>query len=509
MHPSHHAKSKPEHQAIIMAGSGTTRTYAELERRSNQIAHALRSLGLQAGDHIAFQLGNCVEFLELVVGAQRAGLVYTPISTHLLQEEVRYIVGNCRAKLLITSPEFEQALTMPLDGTQLEARLIIRGSAPGFASFEALVDEQPDTPIADEQMGIQMLYSSGTTGLPKGVLAELKLGTPIDEPHPVALALVQAFGISAESRYLSTAPLYHAAPITFAVMTLSLGGTVVIMEKFDAEAALRCIEQYHITHSQWVPIMFVRMLKLPEDVRNRYNLSTHRVAVHGAAPCPVGTKHAMIEWWGPVLAEYYASTEGAGFTAIDAQTWLQKPGSVGKSRSDNIHILDDEGNELTAGEVGTIYFSGIARKFEYFDEADKTTGAYNRDGWATVGDVGYLDEDGFLFLTDRKNYMIITGGVNVYPQEVENLLLTHPAVADAAVFGIPHEEFGEAVHAVVQPVADVAADADMEATLIGFMREHLSSIKVPKRVDFSDNLPRHDNGKLYKRRLVEQYQRSA
>lgn len=506
MHPSHHAVSKPDHPALVFAGSGIVRTYAELERRSNQIAQAFRALGLAPGEHIAFQLHNRVEFLEIAIAAQRAGLVYTPISTHLLRDEVQYIVSNCQARLLITSGDFPETVNMSDVSSTLEYRLMIGGTSEHFSSFEALVDAQPETPVADEQMGIQMLYSSGTTGLPKGVLAHMEPGTPIDQPHPVALGLVQAFGIGPESRYLSTAPLYHAAPLTFAVMTLALGGTVISMERFDAEAALQCIETYEITHSQWVPIMFVRMLKLPQAVREQYDLSTHKVAVHGAAPCPKGTKHEMIEWWGPILAEYYASTEGAGFTAIDSQTWLKKPGSVGRSATDAIHILDDNGKPVPRGEVGTVFFSNIMRKFAYFDESEKTAGAYNSDGWATVGDVGYLDEDGFLYLTDRKHYMIISGGVNVYPQEVENLLLTHPQVADAAVFGIPHEEFGEAVHAVVQPQQPGNGGDALQAELIGFLREHLSHIKVPKRIDFNENLPRHDNGKLYKRRLVEQYQ---
>lgn len=490
-----------------MAGSGETLTYAELNALSNQIAHLFRRLGLRPRDHIALQMDNNLWYMAIIYGAQRAGLVYTAISTHLLRDEVAYIVDNSRSKVLIFSARFEGVARDVGAGASNVEQVFMLGDAIGeFASFRDAVAEMPTTPIDDEEAGVQMLYSSGTTGRPKGVLSLRPPSTPIDEPLPIALALVQAFGIGAESTYLSPAPLYHAAPLTFNTMVLALGGTTVIMERFDPEAALVAIEKYAITHSQWVPIMFVRMLKLDPETRAKYSLASHQVAVHAAAPCPVEIKQRMIDWWGPRIAEYYASTEGAGFTAIDAANWLTHRGSVGRPVNCQVHIVADDGQTLPAGEVGTVYFSGNPQKFEYFDEPEKTAASYTDEGWATVGDVGYLDEDGFLYLTDRKHYMIISGGVNIYPQEVEDLLVTHDKVADAAVFGIPHEEFGEAVQAVVQPVADVEGSDALAQELISYLRERLSHIKVPKAIDFDTALPRHDNGKLYKRRLISRYQ---
>lgn len=506
MHPTHHAKAKPDHPAVIMADSGATLSYAALDARSNQIAHLFRSLDLKAGDNIAFQLENTLDYMAIVYAAQRSGLIYTAISTHLLRDEVAYIVENCGARVFIGSAKLRQvAEEIREDATAVESFFMLHEAAPGFTSFEAAIADMPSTPIADEEAGIQMLYSSGTTGRPKGVLSLRPPGTPIDEPLPMPVGLVKAFGIGPDSVYLSPAPLYHAAPLTFVTISLALGATIVIMEKFDPEKALAAIDRYKVTHSQWVPIMFVRMLKLPEATRQAYSLSSLQVAIHAAAPCPVEIKQQMIDWFGPRIAEYYASTEGAGFTAIDSANWLTHRGSVGTPRNCQIHILDDDGNELPVDEVGTVYFSGTPTKFEYFGEPDKTQASYTEQGWATVGDVGYLDEDGFLYLTDRKHYMIITGGVNVYPQEVEDLLVVHDKVADAAVFGIPHEDFGEAVHAVVQPLDPVEGNDSLEAELIGYLRERLSSIKVPKAIDFDPALPRHDNGKLYKRRLVERY----
>ena len=507
MHPFHHAKATPDKPAVIMAGSGEQLTFAELDARSNQIAHLFRSLGLKARDNVAFQLENTLDYMAIVYAAQRSGLIYTAISTHLLRDEVVFIVFNCGARVFIGSAKLgDVAEQVREDSPQVERFFMLHEAVPGFESFEAAYQSLPTTPISDEEAGIQMLYSSGTTGRPKGVLSLRPEGTAIDDPLPMPLNLVRAFGIGEQTRYLSPAPLYHAAPLTFVTISLALGATVIVMEKFDPEAALAAIERYQITHSQWVPIMFVRMLKLPAEVRQRYSLDSLQVALHAAAPCPVDIKHAMIDWFGPRIAEYYASTEGAGFTAIDSANWLTHPGSVGTPRNCQIHIVDDDGKPLPPGEVGTVYFSGNPAKFEYFKEPQKTADSYTEEGWATVGDVGYLDEDGFLYLTDRKHYMIITGGVNVYPQEVEDLLVVHEHVADAAVFGIPDPEFGEAVHAVVQPMTGVEPDEALEQALLDYLRDRLSHIKVPRRIDFDAALPRHDNGKLYKRRLVERYQ---
>lgn len=510
MHPSQQAVKQPDKPALIMADSGDTLTFRELDALSNRIAHWFRALGLQPRDHIAILLENCLEFMPIVWAAQRSGLVYTAISTHLLRDEVAYIVENSRSRLLITSERFaELAADVRAASPALEFGAMLRGAREGFEAFEEAIAGRPETPIADEESGVQMLYSSGTTGRPKGVLSLRPRGTAIDDILPMPLALVRAFGIGPDSVYLSPAPLYHAAPLTFCTIAQALGATVVIMPRFEPELALASIERFGVTHSQWVPIMFVRMLKLPDAVRESFDLSTLQVAIHAAAPCPVDIKQRMIDWWGPRIAEYYASTEGAGFTAIDAASWLEHKGSVGRPVNCAVHIVDDEGRELPAGEVGTVYFSGNPQKFEYFDEPEKTRASYIHDGWATVGDVGYLDEDGFLYLTDRKHYMIISGGVNVYPQEVEDLLVSHDKVADAAVFGLPDDEFGERVHAVVQPLEGIAGNAALAAELMDYLRGRLSHVKVPKAIDFDTALPRHDNGKLYKRRLIERYRNTA
>ncbi|MEL7024898.1 MAG: acyl-CoA synthetase [Pseudomonadota bacterium] len=510
MHPSVHAATRPDHPAIIMAGSGETLTYAELDARSNQYAQLFRKVGIKPQDHIAIFLENCVDFMPLIWAAQRTGLVYTPISTHLLDEEVAYILENSGARLLITSDYLKTVATeVRRTASSLEFAFMLRGVAPGFKSLEAATADLPTTPVDDEEGGTQMLYSSGTTGLPKGVLVARPPGSPITEHSKVALALVSNFGIGPESVYLSPAPLYHAAPLAFNTISMALGGTSVIMERFDPVKALEAIERYCVTHSQWVPIMFVRMLKLPEADRTRFDLSTQQIAIHAAAPCPVEVKRDMIEWWGPRLFEYYASTEGAGFTAIDSVNWLSHPGSVGQPVGCSVRILDDSGYEIPNGEVGGVYFSANDQPFHYHKEPEKTADSFTRDGWATVGDVGYVDDDGFLYLTDRKHYMIITGGVNVYPQEIENALITHAEVADAAVFGLPDPEFGERVHAVVQPAPGVVGDSALADRLTTYLRAKMSHIKIPRSIDFDDALPRHDNGKLYKRRLLERYQQAG
>ncbi|MEM1438561.1 MAG: acyl-CoA synthetase [Pseudomonadota bacterium] len=509
MHPSQQAVSQPDTPAVIMADTGKQLTYRELDALSNRIAHWFRSLGLAPRDHIAILLENCVEYMPIIWAAQRSGLVYTAISTHLLHDEVAYIVANSRSRLLITSDMFAELAASVRDASpKLEFATMLHANTDAFDDFESVIAAHPETPIDDEEAGVQMLYSSGTTGRPKGVLSLRPNGTPIDEILPMPLALVSAFGIGAGTVYLSPAPLYHAAPLTFCTVAQALGATIVIMPKFDPELALASIARFGVTHSQWVPIMFVRMLKLPEDVRKGYDLSSLQVAIHAAAPCPVDIKQRMIEWWGPRLAEYYASTEGAGFTAIDSANWLTHKGSVGQPVNCQVHIVGDDGEPVPTGEVGTVYFSGNPQKFEYFDEPEKTAQSYKGD-WATVGDVGYVDDEGFLYLTDRKHYMIISGGVNIYPQEVEDLLVSHDQVADAAVFGLPDPEFGERVHAVVQPLDGTTGGDALEAELIGYLRERLSHIKVPRSIDFDAALPRHDNGKLYKRRLVERYKATA
>jgi long-chain acyl-CoA synthetase len=506
-HISATARTHPDKPAYIMANSGEVVSYKQLDERSNQGAQLFRSLGLKNGDHIAMMLENNRHFMEIVQAALRAGIVFTPISTHLREEETRYILGNCNARLFIGSKKLAAVAENILgDVPSVEHYYMVNSVSAGFESWEAAVTQQPTTPIADEYPGAGMLYSSGTTGQPKGVLA-MNTATDIHEISPQLAGMAAVFNFTDETIYLSPAPLYHAAPLHYNNMNLAMGGTSIIMEKFDPEEALALIEKYQCSHSQWVPIMFVRMLKLDEERRKKFDTSSMQVAIHAAAPCPVEIKEQMIDWWGEVIFEYYSGSEGVGFTMVDSASWLTHRGSVGPALIGELHIVGDDGSELATGEVGNVYFSGGAR-FEYHDEPEKTKGAYNEQGWATLGDVGYLDEDGFLYLTDRKNFMIISGGVNIYPQEIENLLVTHARVADAAVFGIPNEEFGEEVKAVVQPLDWGEARDDLAHELIDWCKQRLSHIKAPRSVDFMEQLPRMENGKLYKRHLVDAYRSS-
>jgi acyl-CoA synthetase (AMP-forming)/AMP-acid ligase II len=488
-----------------MATSGEVVTYRDLDERSNQGAQWFRSLGLATGDHIAIFMENHPRYLEICWAAQRSGLIYTAISSRLTAGEAAYIATDCGAKLFITS-HAKRDVAAEIDrelGSDVR-RSMVGGTIDGFDDYEAATAGQPTTPIADEVEGADMLYSSGTTGRPKGVSVPIEhapMGTA-----PTLLGLLTAiYGAGADSVYLSPAPLYHAAPLRFTMAMLRLGATCVVMEQFDALEALRLIERHRITHSQWVPSMFVRMLKLPEAVRSAPDLSSLKVAIHAAAPCPIPVKEQMIEWWGPVFHEYYAGTEGNGFTAIDSEDWLEHKGSVGRSLTAKLFILDDEGRELPPGEAGGVYFASGDDAFRYHNDPEKTAESRSPQGYTTLGDIGYVDAEGYLYLTDRKADMIISGGVNIYPREAENVLITHPAVADVAVFGIPNEEFGEEVKAVVQLIDPAQANAAMAEELLEFCRARLSKIKCPRSVDFEDELPRHPTGKLYKRLLKDRY----
>jgi long-chain acyl-CoA synthetase len=508
LHPHIHAQTQPDKPAFIMAGSGKSLTYRQLEDRSNQVAQMLRRLGLAAGDHIALLIENHPAYFEICFGAHRAGIIFTAMSTRLTAGEAAYIIGNCEAKLLITSRAMGELATQLLPQTAgLTHRLMLDGTQAGHEAYETAVADCPATRITDETAGGDMLYSSGTTGRPKGVFVPPD-EPAIDAPNPLIGICMKLYGMGTGSVYLSPAPLYHAAPLRFSMTSIRLGGTCVVMEHFDAEDFLRQVERHKVTHTQLVPTMFVRMLKLPPEARNRHDLSSLRIAIHAAAPCPVPVKSQMIAWWGPVIWEYYAGTEGNGMTMVGSQDWLAHPGTVGRAVIGKLRICDDDGNELPAGTAGTIYFAE-GRPFSYHNDADKTAGSRNRHGWTTLGDIGYVDGEGFLFLTDRKAHMIISGGVNIYPQEAENLLITHPRVLDCAVIGVPNEEFGEEVKAVVQPrdMRDVAGPGAkaLEAELIAFCRESLSPIKCPRSIDFEEELPRHPTGKLYKRLLRDRY----
>lgn len=482
-----------------MAGSGETMSYARLEARSNQAAQLYRAAGLQRGDVLAIFLENCLDFLPLCWGAQRAGLIFTCISTKLTADEAGYIVRDSGAKLLIAGA------TLAAVAKHLPAvahRYSVGGEIAGYAPLEPALAAQPESRIGDESAGRDMLYSSGTTGRPKGVTGPLPDG-PIDQMEALSGMLGMLYQFAPGMIYLSPAPLYHAAPLRYCMTVHKFGGTVIVMEKFDPERYLQLIERYKVTHSQVVPTMFVKMLKLPEAVRNRYDVSSLKAVIHAAAPCPIAVKEQMIDWWGPRIFEYYSATEGSGFTAISPQEWLERKGSVGKSLLGEIRILDDDGNLLPAGREGRIYFHG-GPPVSYHNAPEKTAEVQGEHG-ATFGDIGYVDDAGYLFLTDRASYMIISGGVNVYPQETENILVMHPKVSDVAVIGVPSEELGEEVKAVVQPRDWADAGPALAAELMEFARNHLSHIKCPRSIDFDPALPRHETGKLYKRLVKDRY----
>ncbi|MEU8249246.1 AMP-binding protein [Nonomuraea sp. NPDC048916] len=506
MHPGAIAAVTPDKPAVIMAGSGQVVTYRQLDEESNRLAHLFRDAGLRPGDHIAFMLPNHPLFLAIAWGAHRAGLYYTAISSRLRTDELAYIVSNCGARVFISSASLADVAASVTAATPgVELRLMLDGIAEGFESYEEAVAGRPVTPIADECQGADMLYSSGTTGQPKGVKPVLSQA-PMSEPGLLLQLITGLFAPTADSVYLSPAPLYHAAPLRYCMTFQRLGATVVVMERFDPEQYLELVQRYRVTHSQLVPTMFIKMLKLPEETRKKYDISSLQCAIHAAAPCPVPVKRQMMEWWGPIVHEYYAGTEGNGFLYAGPQEWLAHPGTVGRSLFGTVHICDEEGDDLPPGEQGTIYFES-GSSFEYHGDPDKTRSVQDPKGrgWTTLGDIGYLDADGLLYLTDRRSYMIISGGVNIYPQEAENLLSVHPKVADVAVIGVPDEEMGEQVKAVVQPMPEAEAGPELEAELIAYCREHLAHYKCPKSVDFRDELPRHPTGKLYKRLLRDEY----
>lgn len=501
--PTAHAELTPDTPAIVM-GNGHVVTYRELDDRSARFAGYLRARGLTTGDHIAILMENSAAFLEVAWAAQRSGLYYTAVNRHLRPSEVQFILDDSAAAALITSTSMSDVID-GLDLTHIHTRVCTTGHLPGFDDYGTILAVTDPLPVEDSIEGREMLYSSGTTGRPKGVRKPLP-GAPFGDPTapPVLIARgVAARGIGPGSVYLSPAPLYHGSPLVFCMSAQRVGATVVVMEHFDPIRCLELIERHRVTYAQFVPTMFVRMLKLSDEERARYDLSSLQEVTHGAAPCPVSVKRRMIEWLGPIVHEYYSGTEDVGASQISAAEWLAHPGSVGRPMQE-CHIVGEDGRELPPGEIGVVYFAG-GRPFEYHNDPDKTAGITHPNGWRTLGDMGYLDEDGYLYLTDRQALMIISGGVNIYPQETENVLIGHPAVLDVAVIGVPDEDMGEAVKAVVQLVDPEAATATLADELLAHCRRELATYKCPRSIDFVDELPRDPNGKLYKRHIRERY----
>jgi long-chain acyl-CoA synthetase len=499
--------------AYVMATGSTERkdrvvTFGELEDDVNRIAQLLYSRGLRYGDHVAIFMPNNEWYMKIVLAAGRCGLYYTAINYHFNAEEVAYILDDSDSKAVFVDASLGDVLAdlVAVLPPAVASTFAVGGPVDGYEDLTDALASQPAEPIAEQLEGSPMLYSSGTTGRPKGIQYP-NPRRPYPSEFGMHATIAAGYGITADTVYLSPAPLYHSAPLNFNTGVLRAGGTSIIMERFDPAEFLALVETYRVNVTQVVPTMFVRMLKLPEEERTRYDISSLQNAIHAAAPCPVEVKERMIEWWGPIVFEYYAATEGGGGTSITAADWLEHKGSVGRSMVGILHIVGEDGEELPPGEVGVVYFerSEGAMSFEYHKDPQKTADAHDAHGWTTVGDMGYVDEDGYLYLTDRRDFMIVSGGVNIYPQEAENLLITHPRVMDAAVFGVPNAEMGEEVKAVVQPLDWADAGPGLERELIAFCREHLAHYKCPKSVDFEQELPRQPTGKLYKRLLRDRY----
>lgn len=491
--------------AVIMAGGGTAISYRDLDEQSIRIAHLFRDRGLVAGDHIAILMENRVDVLPVVFAAQRAGLLYTPVNWHLSADEAAYVVSNCGARLLVYSTKLrdlaEEALAQP---NAVESVLAVGGSENADDLLTAASAYSTD-PVPGSVEGAYMFYSSGTTGQPKGIVPTLT-GVRFGTGLPIDRTMRQAFGFDCNTVYLSPGPLYHAAPLGWTMGTIRNGGTVVVMESFDAADTLAAIAEFNVTHAQFVPTMFVRLLKLPKAVRESHDVSSLKVVVHAAAPCPIEVKEQMIEWFGPILIEFYSGSEGTGFFMIDTPDWLAHRGSVGKAVLGVPHICDDDGGELPAEEVGTVWFSDINR-FEYHNEPEKTAAAFNAKGWNTLGDLGYLDHDGYLYLSARRTDLIISGGVNIYPQEIEDALIMHPDVADTAVIGVGDEEMGQRVFAVVEPAGNISGP-DLESDLVAYLRDRIARYKVPRGFAF-DVVPRLPSGKVLRRELMAKYDANA
>lgn len=503
-HLAAHARATPDRAAVVMAQGGAVRTYAELEDTSSRLARALRGLGVRTGDHVAVLVDNEPAFYDVVWAAMRTGCYVTPVNWHLTAGEAGYVVRDCDAVVLVASARLAGVVggMDPGDLAAVRTRLSVGGDVEGFERLEDLVAATPPGDVPDEHDGGWMFYSSGTTGRPKGILPPLS-PAPLGAPSFLTRMLAGLFGFGPDSVYLSPAPLYHAAPAGWTVGTQRLGGTAVVMEHFDPLELLAAVERHRVTHVQLVPTHMIRLLDLPEADRRRFDLGSLRLVVHAAAPCPVEVKRRFMDWVGPIVHEFYSGSEGAGFCYIGPEEWLAHPGSVGRSMTGAIHVLGPGGEELPVGREGEVWFE-TNRPFEYHKDPEKTRSVWDDRGWSWMGDVGRVDEDGYLYLTDRASHMIISGGVNIYPREAEDVLVAHPDVADVGVLGVPDEEMGERVCAFVQlvPGARIRPDDEGAAELVAWCRDRLSHFKCPREVRFVDELPRLPTGKLLKRLLV-------
>ncbi|MCH2171997.1 acyl-CoA synthetase [Myxococcota bacterium] len=508
MYPGKWAAELPNKPAAINSLTGEELSYADLDERSNRLAQLLWNLGLRPGDHISVFMENNLRYFEVIWAALRSGLYLTTVNRYLTGEEAGYIIDNSQSRVTITSKHLaEVGRELPPHATHCHTWLMTDGVEEGYSSYEETISQYPAEELDEQPAGTFMLYSSGTTGRPKGISRPLSGRAINEDAGPIAALLKAMWGFDERTTYLSPAPLYHTAPISFCTGTQALGGTVVLMPRFDPIGALRAIQDFGVTHSQWVPTMFTRMIKLPEEELSAFDLSSHRFAIHAAAPCPLGVKQKMLDWWGPIIHEYYGGTELNGITLASPEEWLTHPGTVGRSILGTIHICDDEGQELPPGEAGIVYFELPEMNFSYHKDETKTRDAQHpkHPNWTALGDVGYVDEEGFLFLTDRATFMIISGGVNIYPQEIEDAMIMHPSVADVAVIGVPNEEMGEEVKAVVQTVSGVEASDALAEELLTYARENIAHYKCPRSLDFMDELPRLPTGKLYKRLIKDTY----
>ena len=502
------ALERPDRVAAVMASGRASVSYRELDERSRRLARLLWEAGLRRGDAVAVLMENHLRFFDVYWAALRSGLYLVPVNHHLTAGEGAYIVNDSGARALVSSKALAVLATDVVDRSPLVAvRLMVDGSVPGFDDYESALAATSSRPLADEPLGDTMSYSSGTTGRPKGIMRPLPDRPATDRSTGLRRLIGPLFPLDTDTTYLSPAPLYHAAPLGFTTTVQATGGTTVIMERFDPVAALQAIETFAITASQWVPTMFVRMLKLPDVDRRRFDLSSHRAAVHAAAPCPPDVKRQMMAWWGPILIEYYAGSERSGFTVCHADEWLAHPGTVGRAILGTIRVCDDDGGEVAAGQTGTIFFERTSVPFVYHNDPAMTRAAQHpaHPNWSTLGDVGHLDDDGFLYLTDRRSFTIIAGGVNIYPREIEDAMILHPAVEDVAVVGVPNADLGEEVKAVVQLQANVAADDATRGELLEWTAQRVARFKVPRSIDFTEQLPRSPTGKLLKRLVRQPY----